>query len=150
MPGIECRPLKKLTPNPEALKHLPMRWRAEAEAVGRRIDRTIVAYEAGRDGFWLARWMRMRRFETHIIHPTSVVVPREHRRSKTDPLDAIMLMRVFPDWLHGERGHCSMVVIPSLEEERRQTAQSRAGVPRRRADPHHQQYEGRLTEAGNP
>jgi transposase len=55
MPGIERRPLKKLAPDPEALEQLLVRWRAEAEAVGRRIDRTIVAYEAVRDGFWLAR-----------------------------------------------------------------------------------------------
>jgi transposase len=52
-----------------------------------------------------------------VIHPTSVAVSREHRRSKTDRLDAAMLMRVFLGWLRGERGHCSMVAVPSLEEE---------------------------------
>jgi len=36
----------------------------------------IVAYEAGRDGFWLARWLLARGFETHVIHPTSVAVSR--------------------------------------------------------------------------
>jgi transposase len=58
-----------------------------------------------------------RGFELHVIHPTSVAVSREHRRSKTDRLDSTMLMRVFLGWLRGERGHCSMVAIPSLEEE---------------------------------
>jgi transposase len=33
-----------------------------------------VAYEAGRDGFWLARWLRGRGIEAHVIHPTSVAV----------------------------------------------------------------------------
>lgn len=117
VPGVERRPLKKLEPDPVVLEQLLARWRAEAAAVGRHVERTIVAYEAGRDGFWLARWLRARGVETHIIHPTSVAVSREHRRSKTDRLDSIMLMRVFLGWLRGERGHCSMVAIPSMGEE---------------------------------
>jgi transposase len=35
-----------------ALQHLLTRWRIEAEGAGRSISRMIVAYEAGRDGFW--------------------------------------------------------------------------------------------------
>jgi transposase len=117
LPGVARRPLKKLDPDPAALENLLTRWRGEAETSGRPISRMIVAYEAGRDGFWLARWLCARGFETHVIHPTSVAVSREHRRSKTDRLDSAMLMRVFLGWLRGERGHCSMVAIPSLEEE---------------------------------
>ncbi|HQT54880.1 MAG TPA: IS110 family transposase [Phenylobacterium sp.] len=117
LPGVARRPLKKLDPDPAALEQLLTRWRLEAETVGRQISRMIVAYEAGRDGFWLARWLQARGFETHVIHPTSVAVSREHRRSKTDRLDSAMLMRVFFGWLRGERGHCSMVAIPSFEEE---------------------------------
>src|SRR4051794_6748597 len=52
-----------------------------------------------------------------FIHSTSVAVSREHRRAKTDRLDTEMLMRVFLGWLRGERRHCSMVAIPTLEEE---------------------------------
>ena len=52
-----------------------------------------------------------------MIHSTSVAVTREHRRAKTDRLDAAMLIRVFLGWLRGERGHCRMVAIPTLEEE---------------------------------
>lgn len=117
LPGVARRPLKKLDPDPAALEQLLTRWRVEAESAGRSISRMIVAYEAGRDGFWLARWLQAGGFETHVIHPTSVAVSREHRRSKTDRLDSAMLMRVFFGWLRGERGHCSMVAIPSLEEE---------------------------------
>jgi transposase len=117
LPGVARRPLKKLDPDPAALEQLLTRWRAEAESADRSIGRMIVAYEAGRDGFWLARWLQARGFETHVIHPTSVAVSREHRRSKTDRLDSAMLMRVFFGWLRGERGHCSMVAIPSLDEE---------------------------------
>ena len=64
-----------------------MRWRAEATQKGRPIARIAVAFEAGRDGFWLARWLRARGIEAYVIHPTSVAVSREHRRAKTDRLD---------------------------------------------------------------
>ena len=52
-----------------------------------------------------------------MIHPTSVAVSREHRRAKTDRLDADMLKHAFLGWLRGERGHCSMAPVPTLEEE---------------------------------
>jgi transposase len=117
VPGVDRRPLKKLEPDPDALLRLVERWRSEAEKTGRTIERVALAYEAGRDGFWLARWLRVRGIEVHVIHSTSVAVSREHRRAKTDRLDAAMLMRVFLGWLRGERGHCGMVAIPTLEEE---------------------------------
>jgi len=85
---------------------------------GRQDDWQItVAFEAGRDGFWLARWLQARDIEVHVVHSTSVAVSREHRRAKTDRLDTAMLMRVFLGWLRGERGHCRMVAIPTLEQE---------------------------------
>jgi transposase len=59
------------------------RWRKEAGQAGREIKRIAVAYEAGRDGFWLARWLRARDVEVYVIHPTSIAVSREHRRAKT-------------------------------------------------------------------
>jgi hypothetical protein len=56
------------------------RWRKEAGTAEHQIKRIAVAYEAGRDGFWLARWLRMRDIDTYVIHPTSVAVSREQRR----------------------------------------------------------------------
>src|SRR5881628_351321 len=70
-----------------------------------------------RDGFWLARWLRGRGIEAHVIHPTSVAVSREHRRAKTDRLDTELLKRAFLGWLRGEPRHCSMAKIPTPEEE---------------------------------
>ena len=52
-----------------------------------------------------------------MIHPSSVAVSREHRRAKTDRLDTEMLKRGFSGWLRGERGHCSMVRVPTIAEE---------------------------------
>jgi transposase len=117
VPGIDRHPLKKLEPDQEALLRLLQRWRDEATRAGRTIMRVAVAFEAGRDGFWLARWLRTRGIEAHVIHPTSVAVSREHRRAKTDRLDTGLLRRAFVGWLRGEPDHCSMVAIPTLEEE---------------------------------
>jgi transposase len=116
-PGIERRPLKKLVADPEALLKLLHRWRAEAVRAGRKITRIAVAFEAGRDGFWLARWLRMQDIEAYVIHPNSVAVSREHRRAKTDRLDTELLKRAFLGWLRGEPDHCSMAMIPTLAEE---------------------------------
>ena len=60
VPGFKRQPLKKLDADAEALLKLLHRWRKEAGTAGRQIKRIAVAYEAGRDGFWLARWLRMR------------------------------------------------------------------------------------------
>jgi transposase len=96
---------------------LLQRWRDEAVRAGCTITRIAVAFEAGRDGFWLARWLRARDIDAHVIHPTSVAVSREHRRAKTDRLDTELLKRVFLGWLRGEPDHCSMAAIPTLDEE---------------------------------
>ena len=117
VPGIDRQPLKKLAAEPTALLALLDRWRGEATKAGRVIDRMAVAYEAGRDGFWLARWLQRQGIEAHVIHPTSVAVSREHRRAKTDRLDTELLKRAFLGWLRGEPRHCSMARIPTLEEE---------------------------------
>ena len=117
VPGIERHPLKKIEPSEEELICLLMRWRAEATKHGRTITRIAVAFEAGRDGFWLARWLRARDIEIYVIHPTSVAVSREHRRAKTDRLDTGLLKRVFIGWLRGEPDHCHMAAIPTLAEE---------------------------------
>ena len=55
--------------------------------------------------------------DTHVIHPSSVAVSREHRRAKTDRLDTELLKRGFLGWLRGERGHCTMAPIPTIAEE---------------------------------
>ena len=91
--------------------------RDEAIKAGKTIRRIVVAFEAGRDGFWLARWLLARQIEAYVIHPSSVPVPREHRRAKTDRIDTQLLMRSFLGWLRGERKHCSMAAVPTVAEE---------------------------------
>ena len=133
VPGIERHPLKKLEPSEEELVRLLMRWRTEATKNGHTITRFAVAFEAGRDGFWLARWLRARDIETYVIHPTSVAVSREHRRAKTDRLDTGLLKRVFIGWLRGEPDHCHMAAIPTLaEEDAKRPNREREGLVRER------------------
>jgi transposase len=69
------------------------RWREEAEKAGRKIERIAVAFEAGGDGFWLARWLR------------------------AQFVQRLQLKRAFLGWLRGERDHCKMVAIPTIEDE---------------------------------
>ena len=117
VPGVERQPLKKLAVDESALLKLLHRWREEAEQAGHKIKRIAVAFEAGRDGFWLARWLRARDIDAHVIHASSVAVSREHRRAKTDRLDTGLLKRAFLGWLRGERDHCKMVAIPTIKDE---------------------------------
>jgi transposase len=117
VPEITRHPEKKIPPDEQALLRLLRRWRDEAGKAGSSVTRIAVAFEAGRDGFWLARWLRARGIEACAIHPTSIPVSREHLRAKTDRLDIGLLKRAFLGWLRGEPGHCSMAAIPTLDEE---------------------------------
>jgi transposase len=117
IPGVERQPLKKLEPGEHALLSLLDRWRNEANKAGYKVQRIAVAFEAGRDGFWLARWLRAHGIEAHVIHAASVAVSRERRRAKTDRLDTEQLKRAFLGWLRGERDHCKMAAIPTFAEE---------------------------------
>ena len=117
VPGLVRQPLKRQAADEKLLVKQLYRWRDEAIKADSTIKRIAVAFEAGRDGFWLARWLRAHGIEAHVIHPNSVPVPREHRRAKSDRLDTALLMRAFLGWLRGEAKHCSMVAIPSLAEE---------------------------------
>jgi transposase len=89
----------------------------------------VVAYESGRDGFWLARLLRGYGIEVYVIHASSVAVSREQRRAKTDRLDTEMLMRALLGWLRGEPGHCRMVAIPTIaQEDARRPGREREGL----------------------
>jgi transposase len=90
------------------------RWRDEAVRAGSKFTQIVVAFEAGGDGFRLARWLEARGVEAQVIHPSSVAVSREHGRAKTDRLDTVLLKRGFLGWLRGERGHCRMVRVPTI------------------------------------
>lgn len=79
--------------------------------------RVVVVYEAGQDGFWIARALRARGYEVVVIDPASIPVPRHARRAKTDRLDAIALLNALHAWLHGERERMHVIRIPQSQAE---------------------------------
>ncbi|MGH7160832.1 MAG: IS110 family transposase [Acetobacteraceae bacterium] len=74
-------------------------------------------FEAGRDGFWLQRLLSAHGIVAYVLEPTSILVNRRARRAKTDRLDAEGMLRVLAAWLGGDRQVCSMVRVPTPEEE---------------------------------
>lgn len=74
-------------------------------------------YEAGRDGFWLHRWLIGRGVENVVVESSSIEVNRRARRAKTDRLDVGKLLVLLLRWLGGERKVWSVIHIPSAEAE---------------------------------
>lgn len=118
LPGVARRPRRSVAPRDVAgLLTQIERWKAEAQRAGRAVLRTVLAYEAGRDGFWIARCLLAHGIEVQIMHPASIPVERRGRRAKTDRIDLDMLLRTLLAWLRGEPRVCSMVRVPSETEE---------------------------------
>jgi len=84
--------------------------------LGRVVD-VACCFEAGRDGFWLHRLLTVHGVAAYVLEPTSILVNRRARRAKTDRLDAEGMLRVLAAWLGGDRGVCSMVRVPTPEQE---------------------------------
>lgn len=79
--------------------------------------RVVSCYEAGRDGFWLDRWLQKQKIENVVIDPASVHVDRRKRKAKTDRLDLGKLLRTLIRWYDGEPKMWSVVQVPSVEDE---------------------------------
>src|SRR2546423_2859441 len=87
----QCR--QKLAPSAAALLEHLDHLRRRAEGAGKRVGRVVLAYEAGRDGFWLARWLIGRGIEVYVIQPSSVPVERRARRGQNRPLGGASVLR---------------------------------------------------------
>jgi transposase len=81
--------------------------------------RILACYEAGLDGHWLHRWLMQQGLINHEIDPSSIEVNRRARRAKTDRIDLEKLMRAFLAHLRGEPRVCSIVHVPTVEDEDR-------------------------------
>jgi transposase len=77
----------------------------------------VCCFEAGRDGFWLHRLLIEHGITSYVLEPTSILVNRRARRAKTDRLDAEGMLRVLMAYLRGDRKACSMVRVPTPDEE---------------------------------
>ncbi|MBV8106111.1 MAG: transposase [Hyphomicrobiales bacterium] len=119
LPGVNRHSRHVLDACGDGLASFIERLKARCAASGRKITRVILTHEAGRDGFWLARFLVRRRIEVHVIQPSSLPVDRRARRAKTDIIDVEMLLHTLMAWLRGEPRVCSMVPSEAEEEARR-------------------------------
>jgi transposase len=79
--------------------------------------RTRSCYEAGRDGFWLHRWLDEHGIENVVVDSSSIEVNRKARRTKTDRVDVRKLLHQLLRWAGGERHAWSVVHVPTREAE---------------------------------
>jgi transposase len=91
--------------------------RSRAETKLRHAVDVACCFEAGRDGFWLHRLLTAHGAIAYVLEPTSILVNRRARRAKTDRLDAEGMLRVLAAWLGGDRQVCSIVRVPTPEDE---------------------------------
>jgi transposase len=74
-------------------------------------------YEAGRDGFWLHRWLVAQGIRNLVVDSSSIEVNRRQRRAKTDRLDVGHLLTLLQRWVAGEKRAWSVIHVPSPEAE---------------------------------
>lgn len=79
----------------------------------------IVIQEAGLDGFWIDRVLQNEGIESHVVDPASIATSRRRRRVKTDGIDGEALVRALLAYKRGEPRVCSMVRLPTPEDEDR-------------------------------
>lgn len=79
--------------------------------------RVSSCYEAGRDGFWLHRWLVSEGIENRILDSSSIEVNRRKKRAKTDRLDVTKLVGLLARYEMGERGTFSIVSVPDESDE---------------------------------
>lgn len=93
-------------------------------------------YEAGQDGFWIARALQAQGVNVIVVDAASVPVARHARRVKTDRLDALKLLEVLRGWLRGERGELRVVQIPSEAAEARRLLARERGLLQKEVGQH--------------
>ena len=79
--------------------------------------KVISCYEAGREGFWVHRWLTACGWENHILDPASIEVSQRGKRVKTDRVDAERMVMALIRRLSGDHHACREVHVPSCEDE---------------------------------
>jgi transposase len=77
----------------------------------------VSCYEAGRDGFWLHRFLQAQGITKYVVDSSSIEVNRRKRRAKSDGLDVRKLLSMLMRYKHGERQVWRVVNVPSVEAE---------------------------------
>jgi transposase len=79
----------------------------------------VSCYEAGRDGFWLHRFLVHHGIDNRVVDSASIEVNRRQRRAKSDALDATKLVEMLIRWRNGESRVWSIIHVPTVEDEDR-------------------------------
>ena len=106
--NIEARDLEAFQ---EEIQKARIRFGLERDA------KILSCYEAGRDGFWLHRYLLSCGIENVVVDSASIEVSRRKRRAKTDRIDAMNLLKMLLRYHGGEKGLWSVVHVPSVEDE---------------------------------
>src|SRR5262249_48462964 len=77
----------------------------------------VSCYEAGREGFWLHRFLQGHGITNHVVDSSSIEVNRRKRRAKSDGLDVRKLLSMLMRYQHGERHVWRVVNVPAVEAE---------------------------------
>jgi len=93
------------------------RLQEKAQARTGELFPVLTMQEAGLDGFWLHWALVKEGIESHVVDPASIAMPRRRRRAKTDRLDGESMLRAFLAYKRGEPRVCSMVRVPTPEQE---------------------------------
>lgn len=81
-------------------------------------DVTIYScYEAGRDGFWIHRYLDKLGVCNFVVDSSSIEINRRYRRAKTDRIDVVKLMDMLIRYTNGEQKLWSVVHVPTVEQE---------------------------------
>ena len=112
--GLRQRPRVRQIPAGAVDRVLAEVTRAKVR-VGVPVAAPVVScYEAGRDGFWLHRYLVAPGVTNYVVDSSSIEVPRRARRAKTDKLDLVSLLRLLARYVAGDRGAWRVVRVPSV------------------------------------
>jgi transposase len=108
----------------------------------------VSCYEAGRDGFWLHRFLASIAVRNVIVESCSILVDRRQRRAKTDRLDATKLLGMLIRWYQGEANVWSVIEVPSVEDEHARHPHRELQALRREQTGHVNRIKGLLAACG--
>jgi len=112
-----------------------------------RDSRVVSCYEAGRDGFWLHRFLTHVGVENVVVDSASIEVSRRSRRRKTDRLDAIKLVTMLVRYHLGEKTWC-VVQVPTVEGEDSRQLHRELKTVKKDATRHNNRIKGLLANHG--
>jgi transposase len=108
----------------------------------------VSCYEAGRDGFWLHRWLTQQGFQNHVFDASSIERSSRRRQAKTDRLDVGKLLALLWRHLGGERDAVRIVRVPSAENEDRRHPHRSLQVLKGERTAHVNRIKGTLASVG--